>query len=92
MTTPRFPEDGTCYRTEDPAFFLNTEDPTDPRVRKVKQIYCHGCTVKTACLEYAIETQSDHGIFGGTTGKERHSMRKPKRARFAPVSRKKTSE
>lgn len=91
MTT-RFPEGGNCYRTEDPAFFPNTEKPEHPAVQAVKTFYCQGCPVRTECLQWALDTQSDWGIFGGTTGEERNSMRKPKRRNFAPTGTKKASK
>jgi WhiB family redox-sensing transcriptional regulator len=32
---------------------------------------CNNCTVRVECLNYAIETESTEGIFGGLTPKER---------------------
>ena len=85
--TATFPEGGNCYRTEDPGFFPSTEDPDHPAVRAVKDFYCHNCPVRDECLQWALDTQSDWGIFGGTTGLERKLMRKSKR-RFAPAETK----
>lgn len=88
MTTLRFPERGNCFRTEDPAFFPNTEKPEHPAVQAVKAFYCLDCPVQAECLQWALDTQSDWGIFGGTTGEERASMRTGKRPRFAPAETK----
>lgn len=42
---------------------------------------CDQCIVRTPCLEYAMSflPQNDlHGIYGGTTARERRAMRKGK--------------
>jgi WhiB family transcriptional regulator, redox-sensing transcriptional regulator len=88
MNAPQFPNDGACYQTDEHGFFPGTEKPTHPDVLYIKRRYCAWCPVIAECLQYALDTQSDWGIFGGTTGEERHPMRKPKRTRFAPVATK----
>jgi WhiB family redox-sensing transcriptional regulator len=37
---------------------------------------CGECTVKTECLEFAIETNQDCGIWGGTSEEERRDIRR----------------
>ena len=37
---------------------------------------CMECPVVTECLEYAIRTNQDSGIWGGTTEDERKSIRR----------------
>jgi WhiB family redox-sensing transcriptional regulator len=37
---------------------------------------CGECTVKTECLEFAIETNQDCGIWGGTSEDERRDIRR----------------
>lgn len=37
---------------------------------------CNGCPVKEDCLEYAYDTKTYDGIFGGTEGKERRKNAK----------------
>lgn len=47
--------------------------------------YCHGmdgsrpCPVRLECLEYALVTRQDNGVWGGTTEKERIHIRKQRR-------------
>lgn len=36
---------------------------------------CVGCSVRIGCLEYAVEKQIAHGIWGGLTPDERRGMR-----------------
>lgn len=84
MTSPRFPEDGACYQTDERGFFPGTEKPEHPAVVDIKSRYCFWCPVRLECLQWALETGSDWGIFGGTTGEERKPLRRPRR-RFAPT-------
>jgi WhiB family redox-sensing transcriptional regulator len=37
---------------------------------------CGGCKVTEDCLEYALESNQRSGIWGGTTEKERRSLRR----------------
>lgn len=36
---------------------------------------CAGCEVKGECLQWAIDTKTDYGLFGGLTPLERKRMR-----------------
>lgn len=42
---------------------------------KMARFVCSGCTVWKDCLDYAIETPIDFGIWGGFTPRERERMR-----------------
>lgn len=37
---------------------------------------CHGCQVKADCLQFALETNQESGIWGGTTEDERRRLRR----------------
>ncbi len=37
---------------------------------------CRGCPVAGACLRYALETNQEYGIWGGTTEDERRALRR----------------
>lgn len=43
-------------------------------IKRAKNI-CARCPVRRQCLEFAIETRSDHGIFGATLPEERRTIR-----------------
>lgn len=51
------------------------EDVPDPEIRRqftlIAKAMCAGCSVKTVCFEYALETDQRHGIWGGTSPDER---------------------
>lgn len=36
---------------------------------------CNGCPVRTECLEYALEAEIDHGLWGGMTPSDRRYRR-----------------
>jgi len=56
--------------------FFPSSDETDERsVKKAKGI-CAVCPVMEDCLQYALETNQRSGIWGGTTEKERKSLRR----------------
>jgi WhiB family transcriptional regulator, redox-sensing transcriptional regulator len=40
---------------------------------------CARCPVRTACLAFAIETNQEYGVWGGTTEDERRPLRKEHR-------------
>jgi WhiB family redox-sensing transcriptional regulator len=37
---------------------------------------CRGCSVQADCLEYAVRTNQNHGIWGGTTERERRRIKR----------------
>ncbi len=41
---------------------------------------CQGCPVKAACLEFAITTNQEYGVWGGTSEDERRVLRRAWRA------------
>lgn len=44
-------------------------------VRKAEQ-FCQGCPVKTECLQYAIVTNINYGVWGGVNAKKRRKLRR----------------
>ena len=68
--------DGSCAYSETDLFF-----PVGSSMKAMKQAneakaICRECPVVTECLEYAIRTNQDSGIWGGTTEDERKSIRR----------------
>jgi len=55
------------------AFF--PEDITDPEQRQVStkmaRALCKTCPILQACFTYALETNQQYGVWGGTTADER---------------------
>ncbi len=40
---------------------------------------CADCSVKVTCLEYALRNRIDHGVWGGTSERERRRILKKRR-------------
>ena len=64
-------QDANC-RNMDTELFFSTNNNYDPCVKEV----CATCPVSDECLWYANETNSDHGMFGGLSPKQRQAWRK----------------
>lgn len=67
-------EEAAC-RDLPPSYFF----PSDGAgVEAAKQI-CAECVVKADCLEYALSNRIDHGVWGGTSERERRRNLKRRR-------------
>jgi WhiB family transcriptional regulator, redox-sensing transcriptional regulator len=53
--------------------------PSDGPGVEVAKRYCAECLVKRACLEFALENQIHHGVWGGTSERERRRIAKRRR-------------
>jgi WhiB family transcriptional regulator, redox-sensing transcriptional regulator len=72
--------DATC-RDLDPDLFF----PVGVTGMAVEQIdvakaYCQTCHARGACLDFAITTNQEYGVWGGTTEDERRVLRRAYRA------------
>lgn len=65
---------GAC-RDVDPKVFF----PRDGIGTTVAQRICNMCVVQEHCLEYALETRQDNGVWGGTSERERRRILKRRR-------------
>jgi len=74
---------GAIWRAEakclgsDPALFFPPGTTGDPLVQaeSAKQV-CQSCDVRPRCLQFALETNQDSGVWGGTTEEERKTLRR----------------
>lgn len=65
-------DSGLCAQTDPELFFPERGTNTAQRARKV----CSNCPVRVECLSYALDmSENPHGIWGGTTERERARMR-----------------
>jgi WhiB family redox-sensing transcriptional regulator len=65
-----------CRDTSPDLFFpVGTTGPALDQIAEAKTV-CHQCPVQTACLEYAMVTNQDTGIWGGTSEEERKKLRR----------------
>ena len=66
---------GNC-RIEPPSTFF----PSDGVGVEIAKRICVDCTVKQPCLEYALENRIDHGVWGGTSERQRRRILKKRRS------------
>ena len=65
-----------CRDTDPELFFpVGSTGQALQQISAAKEVRCE-CTVKTECLEFAIETNQDCGIWGGTSEDERRNIRR----------------
>jgi len=74
-------DDGACVGADPDLFFPRRGD--NDAVTAAKAV-CATCPVTSECLEYALAGQVKHGIWGGTSERERRRIRSLRwRARHA---------
>lgn len=66
--------DGNC-RNQPPALFFPSDGVGVDAARRL----CATCPVKSACLEYALRNRIDHGVWGGTSERERRRILRQRR-------------
>ena len=62
---------GACRGLDASIFY-----PEDDEEAEVAKQVCAQCGVQTACLEYALSTNQDSGVWGGTSEDERRAPRR----------------
>jgi len=67
-------DSGRC-RELDPGIFF----PNDGMGVQFAQRICADCPVKSPCLEYALANRVDHGVWGGTSERERRRILRQRR-------------
>ena len=68
--------DAVCKDTDPELFFpVGTTGQALLQIDRAKQV-CDECPVKIECLDFAIETNQDSGIWGGTSEEERRDIRR----------------
>jgi WhiB family redox-sensing transcriptional regulator len=88
MTERRFkhhPEDmwwvgaASCI-SEDPELFfpVGTTQPALAQIERAKAV-CRRCPVRSVCLEWALSTCQDAGVWGGLDEEERREIRRARR-------------
>jgi WhiB family redox-sensing transcriptional regulator len=70
-----------CRDTDPDLFFpIGTTGQALVQIDRAKEV-CDVCPVKTDCLEYALETNQDSGIWGGLDEEQRRNIRRQAAAR-----------
>jgi WhiB family redox-sensing transcriptional regulator len=68
---------GAACRDTDPDLFfpVGTTGPAIEQIENAKAV-CRQCDAQSLCLEFALATNQDSGIWGGTSEEERRKLRK----------------
>ncbi len=61
--------DGECAQRPPGLFF-----PSDGVGVEIAKRICTTCDVRVVCLEYALRNRIDHGVWGGTSERERRRI------------------
>jgi WhiB family redox-sensing transcriptional regulator len=70
---------GNCADKPPSLFF-----PSDGVGVEVAKRLCVTCAVRMECLEYALRNRIDHGVWGGTSERERRRILKSRRLQGHP--------
>jgi WhiB family transcriptional regulator, redox-sensing transcriptional regulator len=75
-------------RDVDPELFfpVGTTGPAAAQIEAAKAV-CLQCSVREECLEWALATGQDAGVWGGTSEEERRSIRRARRRELAAARR-----
>ena len=65
---------GNCAKTRPGIFF-----PSDGVGVEVAKKICVGCRVTESCLDYALEHRIDHGVWGGSSERQRRRILRQRR-------------
>jgi WhiB family transcriptional regulator, redox-sensing transcriptional regulator len=69
-------EQAACRDTDPDLFFpVGTTGPAIEQIDSAKRV-CNECSARVPCLEYALSSNQDSGIWGGTSEEERRSLRR----------------
>ncbi len=68
--------ESACRDTDPDLFFpVGTTGPALEQIEAAKAI-CRLCEVRGECLDYALTTNQESGVWGGTSEEERRKLRK----------------
>ncbi len=72
---------------ENPEIFfpIGTTGPALEQIQHAKAV-CQRCPVATQCLDWAIDTRQDTGVWGGRSEDERLALRRARQRRRRPIA------
>ena len=76
LTVTTWRELSACRESDPNLFFpIGSTGPAVDQIEKAK-IICDACSVQEACLQYALETNQEAGVWGGYAEDDRRRLRK----------------
>ncbi|MGV9891676.1 WhiB family transcriptional regulator [Streptomyces sp. NPDC003395] len=71
---PFWRDHAACAQVDADLFFpLGDNQLARQQAAQAKEI-CMGCPVRQSCLQWALNSRQDHGVWGGLTAQERHAI------------------
>ncbi len=78
-STIHWRQDASCRDTNPTLFFpVGTTGSALEQIASAKEV-CLDCLCRDACLEFALVTNQDTGVWGGTSEEERRVIRRRRR-------------
>ena len=72
----RWRQEASCRNVDPDLFFpVGTTGMAIEQIESAKAV-CDECPVSGPCLEFALSTNQDSGVWGGTSEEERRSLRR----------------
>jgi WhiB family redox-sensing transcriptional regulator len=68
-----------CRGTSPALFFLEGDPGECANTAKYAKSFCKTCPVRVECLAYAVDNHIEHGVWGGTTPRQRQKIRAQQR-------------
>jgi WhiB family redox-sensing transcriptional regulator len=76
VTTDDWRAVSACRDTDPSLFFpVGTTGPALEQIAAAKAV-CETCEAKDPCLQFALSTNQDSGVWGGTSEEERRKLRR----------------
>ncbi len=76
MVAPDWRELSLCRDSEPNLFFpVGSTGPAIAQIQEAKKV-CGECSVQESCLQYALQTNQEAGVWGGYAEDERRRLRK----------------
>jgi WhiB family redox-sensing transcriptional regulator len=87
MREPNWRDEAACKHVAPELFFpIGTTGPAIAEIENAKRV-CADCPVQSPCLQFALHTHQEFGIWGGTTAEERRLLLKVVRAKARTTER-----
>jgi WhiB family transcriptional regulator, redox-sensing transcriptional regulator len=78
-------QSAACADHPDLFFPIGTTGTALVQLEQARRV-CQSCQVRSACLEWALTTGADHGVWGGLSEEERRALRRrDRRPPTAPI-------
>ena len=74
-----------CRNSDTSLFFPSRDTPTAPAT--IALAICATCSVREACLQYALDAGETIGVWGGTTGADRRRLRYRRSSALPAITR-----